>query len=716
MGRSPYKVGKFLRSWKEGEAQTITFVVTEDCNLRCKYCYITHKASNKKMKLEDAKKFVDYILTADIKRTEAVIIDFIGGEPFIEVDLIDRITDYFKIRAFELGRDWFWNYRINICTNGVNYSDPDVQAYINKNFGKMSVAITLDGTKEKHDLQRVFANGDGSFDTIIPNIDLWKSQFTASTKVTFASDDLFLLKDSIIDLWNRGIAEVAANVVFEDVWKEEDDKLFESQLIALADYVLDNRLYDKYLCTLFSDSLGGYLNEEQLQQTSCGAGKMMALGVDAKIYPCMRYMAYSLNNNNGWHVGDIENGIDMERVRPFMTATTKLQSDSECINCEIANGCNFCQGYNYDESATASNFYRAKYICKMHKARVRANEYYFAKLFNRFGIKRDSLDVDRKKLYFLLSDNFVNYCATANHSIGSNAMSRQAIFNGLQYSRENFFDAVFVHPKDAFTFKEELEYEAHLILHMVPAKFYKEAACLHKYLLVFDHDSISLPTGHIKNCMFNISSDRIEVLFEDVAELLKKADRINLNILDINKLFDEALYKKQLLKIKDLLIEWHRRKRIIKEVSLITDLCHMNRPNNCKAGDRSFVYAPDENIYACSGLYSKDRSRQVGDVKHGLDNLLDAQLYKRKYNALCGVCDAYQCLNCICINQEFTNEINVSPSFQCRKSHIEREVARLYQLGMKSEAGDSRITELTYLDPIKALYEKNNISVGYYEY
>lgn len=43
-----YKLGNFLPQWKAEDAQTITFIVTEDCNLRCKYCYITHKSSNKK--------------------------------------------------------------------------------------------------------------------------------------------------------------------------------------------------------------------------------------------------------------------------------------------------------------------------------------------------------------------------------------------------------------------------------------------------------------------------------------------------------------------------------------------------------------------------------------------------------------------------------------------------------------------------------------------
>ena len=157
-----YKIGKEPPQWSD-EAQTITFIVTEDCNLRCKYCYITHKSSNKKMKFETAKKFIDYILTADIRFSDSVIIEFFGGEPMLEMQLVDRISDYFKIRAFELNHKWAWNYRFNFATNGVNYSSTEVQAYIKKNYGKVSIGISIDGIKEKHDLNRVFPDGSGSY-------------------------------------------------------------------------------------------------------------------------------------------------------------------------------------------------------------------------------------------------------------------------------------------------------------------------------------------------------------------------------------------------------------------------------------------------------------------------------------------------------------------------------------------------------------------------
>lgn len=107
-------------------------------------------------------------------------------------------------------------------------------------------------------------------------------------------------------MWNDGIKDVSANVVFEDVWKEGDDKIFEDQLKALADYIIDNDLHNKYRCTLFSDSIGGSYAEDDMLSTSCGAGKMMALGPTGDIYPCMRYYDYSLNNKEGLVIGNIE--------------------------------------------------------------------------------------------------------------------------------------------------------------------------------------------------------------------------------------------------------------------------------------------------------------------------------------------------------------------------------------------------------------------------
>ena len=73
------------KPWKEGLAKSITFIVTKDCQLACKYCYLVGKNSQERMSFEVAKTAIDYVLNnRDLFNEPTVIFDFIGGEPFLE--------------------------------------------------------------------------------------------------------------------------------------------------------------------------------------------------------------------------------------------------------------------------------------------------------------------------------------------------------------------------------------------------------------------------------------------------------------------------------------------------------------------------------------------------------------------------------------------------------------------------------------------------------
>lgn len=725
MNNRNYTFGKTVGSWHADRAQTVTFVVTDDCNLRCKYCYITHKKSDNKMDFNTAKAFIDRLLTTDEMRySEAVILEFIGGEPFIEARLIDKIVDYFKLKAFELDHDWYWNYRISICTNGVNYSSPEVQKLINKNVNKMSVIISVDGTKEKHDMQRIFPDGSGSFDRIDDNIDLWLRQFRGSTKVTFASDDLPLLYDSIISLWNRGIKEVNANVVFEDVWKDGDDKILEGQLKKLADYVIDNKLYDKgYYCSFFDETIGYPYNEDDMDKTYCGAGKMIALSPNGNIYPCIRYYGYSLNNHEEWAVGDIKNGIDMEKVRPFVLSTNRLQSDLECLNCNIATGCGFCQGFNYDEAPVPTNFYRAKYICNMHKARIRANNYFFSKLYNVHGIERENKKTNKKSLYFLLSNNYITYCCYENQDKNENYMSGEIILEGLNYAQENFMMPIFVHGKNEKTLIVREEYIDHDILHIVPIRHYKLAQDrgFRRVLPVYEMEDVWDEKVLIDNVILNVKQDEINKLSDAIGKLIKFSNRINLNITGLNRHFNENEYKYQMEIIRDKIVDIWENEGSFKEISLLTDILFLDKHENCQAGQNSFVLSPLGKIHTCCAEFSNVEDDFIGETRHGIIKEYGSYLYEIQNSNLCRICDAYQCKDCVYINKKNTKEYNVPPSFQCRKSHIERGVS----LDLKSILRDCplipdkntlEIKNDDYLDPISKFFGNNNGFAGYYKH
>lgn len=366
--------------------KNIIFIVTKDCQLACKYCYLVGKNSNGKMTWEIGKQTIDYILN-EFSQSKVIILDFIGGEPFLEIELIDRICDYFKVEAYKRDLACFNNYRFNVSTNGINYNSPKVQEFICKNKKHVSIGITIDGTKRKHDLNRIWKGTNkerGSYDDVVKNIPLWLEQIpNAETKVTISSADIPYIKESVLHLYSLGIHEVNINCVFEDVWKEGDDILFEEQLIELADAIIDGGYYKDYVCSFFTEHIGKPMNMQLENQNWCGAGKMLAVDAVGNFYPCMRFAKYSLRSKDALIIGNVHDGIDKNKLRPFLTLDRCTQSKQECIDCEVASGCAWCQGENYDAADTPTIYQRSTAICKMHKARVRANNYYWNKLYRK---------------------------------------------------------------------------------------------------------------------------------------------------------------------------------------------------------------------------------------------------------------------------------------------------------------------------------------------
>ena len=169
------------KAWQEGMAKSITFIVTKDCQLACKYCYLVGKNSEERMSFDVAKQAIDFVLkNREMFNENSVIYDFIGGEPFLEIELIDKICDYLKEQMYILNHPWFNSYRFNFSTNGIMYNDPRVQAYITKNISHLSIGITIDGTQHKHDMNRIYKDGHGSYNDVAKNIPLWLKQFPDS--------------------------------------------------------------------------------------------------------------------------------------------------------------------------------------------------------------------------------------------------------------------------------------------------------------------------------------------------------------------------------------------------------------------------------------------------------------------------------------------------------------------------------------------------------
>lgn len=264
-----------------GLVKTITFVVTEGCTLNCSYCYQVDKDHSAIMSKETAMKAVDMILDdsrmegyINSIETPGIVIDFIGGEPLLQIELIDFICDYFRYKTVMLNHPWAYNHMFNFTSNGTLYFTEPVQRFLKKNRGRLSFTITIDGNEELHDSCRVFPNGEGSYSIVERAVKHAQLNHGLDTsKITIAPENVIYLADAIKHLSSLGIKDLNANVVYENVWvPERDTYLFYDQLINLADWFIEEEKYIESSLSLFEETIGREMPDTDNQNWCWGKG------------------------------------------------------------------------------------------------------------------------------------------------------------------------------------------------------------------------------------------------------------------------------------------------------------------------------------------------------------------------------------------------------------------------------------------------------------
>ena len=356
----------------------VVFIVTQDCQLRCRYCYLVGKNPTGKMSWETAKAIADFLMSLPVLEKE-VIFDFIGGEPLLEIDLITKICDYLVETMTRQHHPWLQNYSFRFTTNGLNYSSHKVQNFVAKYKARLSIQISIDGTKRKHDLNRIFPNGKGSYDQLIPNVKLWIEQFgdKATAFLVISHDDLPYLSESITHLITLGIQNLAANLVVEDVWKNGDEKILENEMIIVADYIINHNLWNKVSISLLRKDLGIPEKDEHIYPC---ANPMYVFDATGSIYTCVRFADFSLRSKPARIIGNIQSGIDKNKLRPLLAYDRESCYPQKCMDCEIGSGCRWCPAENYDASENGTIFQRTTTVCELHKASVRAKNYFWNKI------------------------------------------------------------------------------------------------------------------------------------------------------------------------------------------------------------------------------------------------------------------------------------------------------------------------------------------------
>lgn len=297
----------------------LTFEVTDNCNLNCKYCgygefYNDYdKRDNKNLTFEKAASIIDYLsilwqseLNKSANRN--VYIGFYGGEPLLNMSFIEKVIDYLRQKNI-LNR----TFTYSMTTNAM-LLDKHIDFIAKNNF---SLLISIDGNFEQNEY-RVDKNGKNSFNRIVKNVQLLKNKYpqyfndcvnfnaVLHNKNTYEGVYNFIQMEfgkvpRITELNNMGIREEKRDE-FNKTYRNSYESLMQSEhydaiekkmFLNSSNYQSTSTFLLKYNDSMFYDYnqliYGKHESKSSLNTGTCiPFSKKMFITVNGKILPCER--------------------------------------------------------------------------------------------------------------------------------------------------------------------------------------------------------------------------------------------------------------------------------------------------------------------------------------------------------------------------------------------------------------------------------------------
>lgn len=296
--------------------------LTNQCNLKCKYCYVEKDFGCVRMDYKTIQKTIEFIAyNVRNLNEEKLKIHFHGGEPLLELGGIKKIVDCVKEDSILKKCDVTYS----VTTNGILVDASHID-FICDTFNQLS--ISLDGAKYSHDMYRVGKDGRGTFDQVVEvTKKLLKKKPMLRIRMTVNPDTVDRLFDNVHFIIKIGGKYISPCLNFgHPSWTEKHFLMFEEELKKISEYLF--RLNDS------SIDVGMIVDGKTVlnKKGKCGAGlNVVSIYADGDIYPCLL-----TTPNKDFKIGTLEKGIQ-----------TKLVEDILILNNHINTCCRGCDLYSY---------------------------------------------------------------------------------------------------------------------------------------------------------------------------------------------------------------------------------------------------------------------------------------------------------------------------------------------------------------------------------
>ncbi|MBR4943136.1 MAG: thioether cross-link-forming SCIFF peptide maturase [Clostridia bacterium] len=350
---------------KSNEVKALCIHICHDCNFRCRYCFADDGAYHSKremMSFETAKAAVDFLIANSGKR-KVLEMDFFGGEPLMNFDVLKQTVAYAKEEGAKAGKKFLFT----TTTNALLLND-DIIRFFNEEME--NVVLSLDGRKEVHDAIRKTVNGKGTFDLIIDKIKKFislRGDKSYYVRGTFTAKNLDFGKD-VLFIAEQGVDSISMEPVVTEIpdlqITEEHLPIIEKEYENLCDAYLQKYAEGKgFNFFHFNVDLeGGPCLSKRV--SACGAGnEYFSVAPNGDLYPCHQFVG-----DTDFRMGSVSEGIVRTDIREKFKNSC-LFTRKKCGDCFAKFICSGgCNANNYHYNGDIDDPYEV--TCAMMKKRI----------------------------------------------------------------------------------------------------------------------------------------------------------------------------------------------------------------------------------------------------------------------------------------------------------------------------------------------------------
>ncbi len=321
--------------------------VSHTCNLNCGYCFASqgkYHGERALMSFEVGRRALDFLVENSGSRHNLEV-DFFGGEPLMNFDVVKQLVAYARSVEKERGK----NFRFTLTTNGMLIDD-DVIDFCNREMS--NVVLSLDGRKEINDRTRVDYAGNGSYDRIVPKFQKLvkarggKNYYMRGT-FTHANPDF---TNDVFHMADLGFTELSMEPV---VCAPDDPAALTEQDLAVVKEQYELLAFDMLRRKKEGKPITFYHYMLDLENgpciykriSGCGSGtEYMAVTPWGDLYPCHQFVG-----EEAYKLGDIWSGV----------TNTALREEFRACNAYARPECRDCWAKLYCSGGCAANAYHA---------------------------------------------------------------------------------------------------------------------------------------------------------------------------------------------------------------------------------------------------------------------------------------------------------------------------------------------------------------------